>query len=385
MTIPHTSTVLDGASDSVKHNVQGALQFRFEGNTSDYYRIFVTNTLLTVITLGIYSAWAKVRNKRFFYGNTYLGQHNFDFDADPIAILISRLILLVLLLVFVFGDSIIGSLYSGIGVLSLVVLCLLPFAVVRGRSFNARHTTHRSVRFCYDKIYMPSVSLFLAYFVPIIIVSILTYKESTEALLLLVINAYILLITPAYFYFKHRIHINQLNFGKLSFSYKAKLRDYYKIVLVALLFFFALGTVANIVNLIIFGAIVNEDSSLSFVIILIFGLLAYLVFFGTFRSRIVELFYSSIEFDEGSKVISKIRSKEYFLKYFLVNTIALVFSLGMLLPWVRIRTWRYVSEQISFLPSRKTGVVLTCPDREISPIAGEFADISDFDLDFGVI
>lgn len=43
--------------------------FRFTGNGREYFRIWIVNTLLTILTLGIYSAWAKVRKKRYIYGN----------------------------------------------------------------------------------------------------------------------------------------------------------------------------------------------------------------------------------------------------------------------------------------------------------------------------
>ncbi|MEX1058239.1 MAG: DUF898 family protein, partial [Natronospirillum sp.] len=42
----------------------------FNGRGGEYFGIWIVNIALTVLTLGIYSAWAKVRNKRYFYGNT---------------------------------------------------------------------------------------------------------------------------------------------------------------------------------------------------------------------------------------------------------------------------------------------------------------------------
>nr|WP_257713229.1 YjgN family protein [Vibrio neptunius] len=37
--------------------------------------------------MGIYSAWAKVRTKRYFYGNTYVDNDNFEYHAVPMQIL----------------------------------------------------------------------------------------------------------------------------------------------------------------------------------------------------------------------------------------------------------------------------------------------------------
>ena len=45
---------------------------RFTGSGSEYFRIWIVNVLLTIVTLGFYSPWAKVRRLKYFYGNTYL-------------------------------------------------------------------------------------------------------------------------------------------------------------------------------------------------------------------------------------------------------------------------------------------------------------------------
>ena len=54
------------------------LPFEFRGNGGEYFRIWIVNLLLTIVTLGIYSAWAKVRRLRYFYGNTFLDGQSFD-------------------------------------------------------------------------------------------------------------------------------------------------------------------------------------------------------------------------------------------------------------------------------------------------------------------
>lgn len=46
------------------------LPFRFTGTARQYFGIWIVNLLLTLLTLGVYAARAKVRTKRYFYGNT---------------------------------------------------------------------------------------------------------------------------------------------------------------------------------------------------------------------------------------------------------------------------------------------------------------------------
>src|SRR3954470_18239063 len=73
-------------------------RFELSGDAREYFRIWVVNLALTIVTLGIFSAWAKVRSQRYFYGNTFLAGHSFDYHGQPIRILIGRAIAFVILL-----------------------------------------------------------------------------------------------------------------------------------------------------------------------------------------------------------------------------------------------------------------------------------------------
>ena len=59
----------------------------FRGKTGEYFKIWIVNILLTVITFYIYSAWAKVRTKRYFYGNTFVDNSSFEYHARPLQLL----------------------------------------------------------------------------------------------------------------------------------------------------------------------------------------------------------------------------------------------------------------------------------------------------------
>jgi uncharacterized membrane protein YjgN (DUF898 family) len=71
-------------------------RFSFTGNGTEYFAIWMVNLLLTILTLGIYSAWAKVRRMQYFYRNTHLNESSFDYHGNAIAILKGRLIAVAL-------------------------------------------------------------------------------------------------------------------------------------------------------------------------------------------------------------------------------------------------------------------------------------------------
>ena len=74
--------------------------FEFRATGSEYFRIWIVNLLLTIVTLGIYSAWAKVRRLRYFYGSTLLDGHSFEYHGKPLAILKGRLVVFAVYVVF---------------------------------------------------------------------------------------------------------------------------------------------------------------------------------------------------------------------------------------------------------------------------------------------
>src|SRR5207248_11337282 len=91
--------------------------------------------LFTLLTFGIYSAWAKVRKKRYFYGSTRFDGSTFDYFASPRAILNGRIIAFAVFVIYALA----GDLYpvSRFGFWALAVV-FLPWLVVRCRGFNVR-------------------------------------------------------------------------------------------------------------------------------------------------------------------------------------------------------------------------------------------------------
>lgn len=118
--------------------------FVFTGTTREYFGIWIVNVLLTIVTVGIYSAWAKVRRLRYFYGNTHLAGSSFDYHARPGQILIGRIIVLVVLLVYNLILNVVPP--AGL-VLGPLFVLVVPWFVMRGLRFSARVTSFRNVRF----------------------------------------------------------------------------------------------------------------------------------------------------------------------------------------------------------------------------------------------
>ena len=92
-----------------------------------------------LLTVGIYSAWATVRTKRYFYSNTLLKERPFHYDAQPQQLVMGHMLTLVLLIAFIF--------LIRAGVIEIILLLLLvslglayPWTKIRSARYFAQHT-----------------------------------------------------------------------------------------------------------------------------------------------------------------------------------------------------------------------------------------------------
>jgi len=120
------------------------LPVRFTASGSEYFRIWIANLLLTLITLGLYHPWAKVRKLRYFYGNTWVGDHAFDFHGDPKRMLRGTLLVGVMFVAY----SVAGHFAPTAGLVALVIVAaVLPALFLASLRFRMANTSWRGMRF----------------------------------------------------------------------------------------------------------------------------------------------------------------------------------------------------------------------------------------------
>ena len=116
----------------------------FSGTGGEYFGIWIVNILLSMATLGIYSAWAKVRRMQFFYRNTQLAGAGFDYHARPMAILKGRAIAGGIMGAY-YGLAFVSPLAGGIAFVA--ILALMPWGISRALRFRLYNTSYRGLRF----------------------------------------------------------------------------------------------------------------------------------------------------------------------------------------------------------------------------------------------
>lgn len=54
----------------------------FTGSGGEYFRVWIVNVLLTILTLGFYTPWARRRTAQYFYGHTLVAGSPLEFTAQ---------------------------------------------------------------------------------------------------------------------------------------------------------------------------------------------------------------------------------------------------------------------------------------------------------------
>jgi uncharacterized membrane protein YjgN (DUF898 family) len=347
-------------------------RLKFTGSGREYFGIWIVNILLTIVTLGIYSAWAKVRRNRYFFGNTQLLDRGFDYHAQPKQILIGRIIAFALLLVY----NLALNFFPVVGlVLAVLLLIAAPALIVRGLRFNARMTSYRNVRFGFDGKYWGAVKAFIAG--PLLA----TFSFG--------------LLTPVASKWSSRYVFNNLRYGGKKFSAAPSLGAIYKAWLIPAgvtiigLLLLALIVFANYAS--ITGSLSGADFSdperpplalLVVVYSIVIGLFLVYAFAGLFYSAAVRnIVLNASLLDNRHRLHSDMPR----LKYVWVavsNFFVTIFTLGLMRPWAAVRMARFQAQHTGVTFDGEIGDVFSEIRSDESAVGGEFMDLEGIAVGF---
>lgn len=321
----------------------------FNGRGFEYFKIWIVNIFLTIVTLGIYSAWAKVRNKQYFYGNTEIDGSSFNYTANPVAILKGRLIAVVFFLLY----AVVNQVMPILGLVFFIILmAFLPWIVVRSLAFNARNSVYRNIPFNFTGEKADATKVFLLW--PILIIFTIG------------------LILPFIWYKQRYFIVNNSAYGTTSFSFHATAKDFYRI------FFVAFGVL-------ILGVII---SALIFVFIPSLmvlsgplGIAIYLFMFSYLAAALGNLNLNSTSLlDHGFN--SQLQTKNIAWLYF-TNTLAITLTLGLFIPWAQVRMASYRAQCIHLLIQGSLDEFIAAEQKNISALGEQVGEV--FDMDISVV
>ena len=154
------------------------LPIRFTGSGSEYFRIWIVNLLLTLVTLTLYWPFARARRMAYFQNNTLIGDDPLGFHADPWKMFRGYLVVLVLGLVYWAVTTFLPS----IGwVALLVVAALWPVLWRASLQFRLRNTSWRGVRMDFVGDTRGAYQVLLPFFVPALALLLLVPQGAEAA------------------------------------------------------------------------------------------------------------------------------------------------------------------------------------------------------------
>jgi uncharacterized membrane protein YjgN (DUF898 family) len=335
--------------------------FSFTGTGGEYFRIWIVNLFLTIITLGIYSAWAKVRRLQYFYRNTWLNDSSFDFHGKPIAILKGRLIAVGMFVAYNVTLKMMPMV--GLSILLLIII-VMPVLLVKSFRFRLYYTSYRGLRFGFFGSIKSAYFNFLA--LPVLTVFTM------------------FLLTPFTYQRIKAYQHNHSRFGQSDFSFKANAGQFYLVYLQTFLLFaaissiFAFATFKLASGMMVPGAM--DKKQIVFIIMGVYLLLiiASLLILPFFISRIQNLVWNSTMLAEHR--FKSTLSARGLLWIILSNFIFIILSIGLFKPFADIRMARYRVQHMALLPGGNLEEFIAAETQHIGATGIETAEIFDLDI-----
>lgn len=350
------------------------IPIEFHATGGEYFRIWIVNLLLSIVTLGIYSAWAKVRRMRYFYGSTSLEGSSFEYHGRPIAILKGRIIAIGAYLVVV----ILGQLSP---VFSIVMFPLfifgLPWIVMRSRLFQMRMSSWRGLRFNFHGTYGGALGAVIAW--PILAVITLG------------------ILWPMALWKQVNYLLGNNAYGSQRFGFNSSVGSFYRFCLIGLaisigvfcLIFLAIGMLMGGTGLAQQIAQANAEGRPQDVFKILFSgaVLLFLLLYAVgillinayYRSRLLNSAIGGLQIGPH-RLYSRLQVWPLF-GILATNLLGMIVTLGLFYPWAKVRTMRYQFANTGVIASGDLSQFSADASQGVSAVGEEVSDI--FDIDFG--
>jgi uncharacterized membrane protein YjgN (DUF898 family) len=336
--------------------------FEFTGSGWEYFKIWIVNLLLTIVTLGVYSAWAKVRRLQYFYRNTRLDGGSFDFHGTPQAILKGRAIAFGLLIgynaAFEFDPMI------GLGV-GLVLMLVMPWLLMRSLRFKLYNSSYRGLRFGFAGSTGDSYRAFLLY--P----------------LLAMVTVY--LLAPLAHQRIKQYQFDNSRFGNAAFSFGAPVKGFYILYLSS--FAVMLGTVLLVFALTVMLGKSQQDAGGIASVLMMAGpllflavLVAMLVVSSLFSAYMQNLVWGNTSLGPH-RIFSHVSARRL-LWVRVSNFIGIVLTLGLFTPFAAVRMARLQIESMGLAISGDLSGFVADQQQHASATGEEAAEMFDVDISF---
>lgn len=335
-------------------------RFEFTGSGSEYFRIWVVNLLLTIVTLGVYSAWAKVRRLQYFYRNTCVAGDIFDYHGNPKAILKGRLLALGLLVAYKIASEL--STFAALAVV-LVLVAIMPWLLSRAFRFKLANSSYRGLRFRFQGtvaqayrmlILFPVILAFTGLFAWSVFASF-SARPRIGLLVMAVVALFAVLMAtvPLAHYLLKRYQHDNAYYGQSPFFFHAGPGAFFKVYAKSM----AVASLGGI-PVTVFGFLTGDlfqylsTTPFGWLFKILYGMASgyasYLVLRSYLESRIQNLVWNNTEMADLSFESTASARKLFWIHASNLGLIML--TLGLYKPFAAVRLVRYRLESLALVP-----------------------------------
>jgi len=349
------------------------LDLAFHGSARDYFRVWIVNLCLSLVTLGIFSAWAKVRKKRYMYSHTTLGGTPFQYLARPEPILKGRIIAVGGFILYYLSSHFVTTLFPYVMAAGMVAA---PWVLSRSAAFKARYSAFRNMTFYFDGTYwQASKALYAWGIVPAFVVASVL-STMGHMVPLGIVSAVFSFHFP---WFLRRIKayiVEHTAYGGIRSDFTATGGQFFGVYFTSGLIVLAIAIPAVVIATVIFRGNNNLQVFSFFVSAPIY--VGYVIAYAFVKARGGNISWNHIGI--GSLYFKSTLRTGDLVKLYITNALGIIVSLGMLIPWAVIRTLRYRAEQMRVLYTGPLTQFRGSEKRKVAAAGAEAIDIFDLDI-----
>lgn len=327
--------------------------FKFSGSGWEYFRIWIVNLLFSVVTLGIYSAWAKVRRLQYFYRNTKLAGASFDYHGQPKAILKGRLIALGLFSAYNMTFKLNPMLGSAVG---LALGVVMPWLLMRSLRFKLYNSSYRGLRFDFAGSTRGAYIAFLRY--P------------------MVAGLSLYVLAPLAHQRIKQYQYNNSRFGTTPFNFGASVRNFYTIYLSAVMVMAG----AALLAFASFKTMRPVDPRMAMLVAFVIPVVFFIAVSALFVAYMQNLTWNHTEVGEHA-FFSNVSARRM-LWIGATNFLGVLLTLGLYKPFATIRMLRYKLESMGLMVNGELSDFVAGQQQQISATGEETAEMFDVDISF---
>ena len=354
-----------------------AMPLEFSGAAREYFRIWIVNKCLTLVTFGIFSAWAKVRRKRYLYSHTTLGGTPFQYLGQPVPILKGRLVAAAGFLLYYTSSHFFTSLLPYVIAAGAIAA---PWVMVRSAAFNARYSAFRNMTFHFDGGYFDAFKVL--YFwgtVPVFMAAAFAaarYGDPKRAGVAIGVTVLIFAVLfPWWMKRLKKFFVERSSYGGRKGVFSATGGNFYEIYFTSVLIVLAIG----IPSVVLVTLLARKNLTFSPVpMILIYA--GYVLAYAFLQSRSGNLVWKRTALGP-IRFQSALRCRDL-LKLYVTNALGVIASLGLLIPWAVIRTMKYRADTMNV---SLAGELTEFEGSDLTKVGAAGAETMDiFDMDFSL-